>query len=376
VKVVVAMSGGVDSSVAAALLKEEGYQVIGVTMQIWPRNRQSHGVQAYQACCGIDAVENARKVAYTLEIPCYVMNFRDIFARMVITDFYREYGRGRTPNPCLRCNQYIKFGVLLEKAMQLGADFVATGHYARIERGRATGRHLLKKGIDHNKDQSYFLFPLTQEQLSRSLFPIGDYTKGRVREIAEGLGLPVAHHPESQEICFVPDNDYPEFIKEYVPQAAIPGPILGKQGETLGRHHGILAYTIGQRRGLGIATREPLYVTAIEPDRNAIVVGNKAETYHRELTAGELNWISISRPERPITTHARIRYRHAEAAAEIIPIDEERVRVRFNEAQMAIAPGQAVVFYQEDTVVGGGIIENGENNERVRSDSPADNHRE
>ncbi|MBA7648786.1 tRNA-specific 2-thiouridylase MnmA [subsurface metagenome] len=352
--VVAAMSGGVDSSVAAATLKEEGYQVIGVTMQIWPSDKQADEVDRFGGCCGLDAIEDARRVAYQLGIPHYVMNFRDIFARKVIADFCREYSLGRTPNPCIRCNQYIKFGALLEGAKGLGADFVATGHHARIERDGDNGRYLLKKGIDRGKDQSYVLYTLTQEQLEHTLLPVGNFTKARVREIAREVGLPVAAKPESQEICFIPDNNYPKFLKEHIPQALKPGPILDRQGSVLGRHQGILFYTIGQRKGLGISAKEPLYVTAIVPQRNAIVVGSKEEVYGTELIADELNWISLTKLKQPITTRAKIRYLHSEAKAEISPIDEDKVQVRFNQPQMAITPGQAVVFYHGDTVIGGG----------------------
>lgn len=356
-KVLVAMSGGVDSSVAAAILKEEGYQVIGVTMQIWPSDKQAYDVDRFGGCCGLSAIEDAKRVAYKLGIPHYVMNFRDIFAQKVIADFCQEYSLGRTPNPCIKCNQYIKFGALLERAKELGADFVATGHHARIGKNGASGRHLLKKGIDRRKDQSYVLYTLIQKQLEHTLLPIGNFTKARVREIARELGLPVAARPESQEICFIPDGDYPKFLREYIPQAVKPGPILNRQGNTLGEHRGILFYTIGQRKGLGISAEEPLYVTAIVGERNAIVVGGKEEVYGSELIASRLNWISLAKLEQPITARAKIRYLHNEAEAAITPIDEDKVQVEFKEPQMAITPGQAIVFYHGDTVIGGGTIE-------------------
>jgi tRNA-specific 2-thiouridylase len=362
VKVVVAMSGGVDSSVAAALLKEEGYQVIGVTMQIWPSDKQPYKGR-FGGCCGLGEVEDAKRVAYKLGIPHYVMNFRDIFAQKVIGDFCREYSQGRTPNPCIRCNQYIKFDALLERARGLSADFIATGHYARIEREGDKGIYLLQKGADQNKDQSYVLYPITQEQLGHTLLPLGNLTKDSVRKIARELGLPVAAKPESQEICFIPDDDYPEFLKDYIPQATKPGPILNERGNILGRHQGILFYTIGQRKGLGISAREPLYVIAIEPERNAIVVGNKRDAYGNELIASGLNWITITRLKQPITVNAKIRYRHQEAEATITPLDKDRVYVKFKEPQMALTPGQAIVFYDGDMVIGGGTIERGNKTE-------------
>jgi tRNA-specific 2-thiouridylase len=345
VKIVVAMSGGIDSSLAAALLREEGHDVMGVTMQMLPSN--SHGSHAET-----DAGHVARK----LGIPHYLLDFRDIFARQVIDDFCREYSLGRTPNPCIRCNRYIKFGALWDKARELDADYIATGHHARVEQDEAAGTYLLKKGMDVQKDQSYFLCQLTQEQLQHTMFPIGNLTKEKVRQIAGKMNLHVADKPESREICFIPDDNYAEFLKGYIPQAARPGPILDGMGNILGKHRGILSYTIGQRRGLGIAAAEPLYVTAIEPERNAVVVGTKEQIYHRELIASNLNWIATARPVFPIRLKARVRYRHLEAEATLTPLDDADVHVKFEEPQMAITPGQAVVFYDGDTVLGGGTI--------------------
>lgn len=345
-KVAVALSGGVDSSVAAALLKEEGYQVIGVTMQIWPSGE-----------LGKEVVSDAKRVADRLDIPHYVVDCRDIFTQKVIAHFCHEYSLGRTPNPCIRCNQFIKFGALLKRARELEADFIATGHYARIEKDAANGRYIIEKGSDHSKDQSYFLYAITQEQLGHSLFPLGELDKERVRRIAEELGLPVANRPESRDICFIPDSDYPKFLGEYAGGAARPGPILDRQGTILGEHKGLIFYTIGQRKGLGISAREPLYVVAINRERNAVIVGSKKETYGSELIASELNWLAIEEPKQPIRVKARIRYRHQEAGATVIPAGEDRVQVTFEEPQMAVTPGQAVVFYDEDTVIGGGSIE-------------------
>ncbi len=353
----VAMSGGVDSSVAAAILHEDGYQVIGVTMHVWPSDKQAGDADRFGGCCGISAVEDAKKVAHKLGIRHYVMDFRDIFAQRVIADFCHEYSLGRTPNPCIKCNQYIKFGVLLERAKELGADFVATGHYARIEADGARKRCLLKKGLDQRKDQSYVLYPMTQEQLRHTLMPIGILNKERAREMAAQLRLSVAAKPESQEICFIPDNDYPEFLKGYIPEAARPGPILDKKGNILGEHKGILFYTVGQRKRLGISAEEPLYVTAIDPERNAVIAGGKEELYARELVASGLNWIAIDKPNQPFFVKAKIRYLHREAGAIVTPLGADKARVEFDEPQMAITPGQAIVFYDGDTVVGGGVIE-------------------
>ena len=356
-KVVVAMSGGVDSSVAAALLQEQGYQVIGITMQVWPSNELGGEAESFGGCCGLGAVADAKQVAHRLGISHYVVNFRDVFAQRVIDNFCQEYSLGRTPNPCVRCNQFVKFGALLQKAKELDASFVATGHYAQIDDGNADGRRLLRKGIDRRKDQSYFLYVMTQQQLKHSLFPLGEFTKERVRQIAEELELPVADKPESQEICFIPDNDYPEFLKEYVDEAVTPGPILDGQGNILGEHQGIAFYTVGQRKGLGISSREPLYVVTINRERNAIIVGNREEIYGTELTASELNWIAVEGLEQPMKIKAKVRYLHQGAEALVTPSGENSVQVRFEEPQMALTPGQAIVFYDGDTVVGGGTIE-------------------
>ena len=352
-KIAVAMSGGIDSSVAAALLKEEGYDLVGLTMQIGPADdnlRQHFGV-----CGGSDEIEGVRKVARHLGITHHVINLRDIFTNTVLEDFCREYRSGRTPNPCVRCNRYVKFTALLERARALGCQVLATGHYARIEADGETGRYLLKKGADTDKDQSYFLCQLTREQLAYARFPVGSLTKAAVRQIAGEIKLPVADRPESQEICFIPGDDYAAFLREYIPEAYQTGQIVDAAGNTLGEHQGIPAYTIGQRRGLGIAAAEPLYVTAIEPERNTVVVGPREQTYARELTASHLNWIAPA-PENTITVKARVRYRHPEATATIIPVDDDTVHVLFKEPQMAITPGQTVAFYDGDTVIGGGTI--------------------
>jgi tRNA-specific 2-thiouridylase len=350
-KVAVAMSGGVDSSVAAALLKQEGYQVIGVTMQIWDQD-----VDKFGGCCGNDVIDDSKKVAYQLGIPHYVINLRDTFRQKVVSNFYQEYSLGRTPNPCIRCNQHIKFDALLQEVRKLDADFIATGHYARIRYDEPTGRYLLRKGVDYCKDQSYVLYVLSQQQLKHILLPVGALTKDRVREIATNLKFPVAEKPESQDICFIKDDDYPSYLRKYIPQASQPGPILNRAGLVLGEHRGISYYTVGQRKRLGISTGDELYVVAIDPERNAVIVGCKQEVYGDELTAFAFNWIAIEASKQFIAK-VKIRYRHKEAWAVITPLGEGRVHIKFAEPQEAITPGQAVVFYDSFDVIGGGIIE-------------------
>jgi tRNA-specific 2-thiouridylase len=349
-KIAVAMSGGVDSSVAAALLVKQGHEVIGVTMQLRPLES---GTALDTAAA--DAVSaDARKVAEKLGIPHHVLDLRRVFKHTVIDYFCREYTAGGTPNPCVLCNRQIKFGALWEKARELGAEFLATGHYAAVTQNN--GRFLLKKGSDLKKDQSYFLYRLTQEQLSRTLFPLAVLTKDKVKDLARELELPTAFRPESQEICFVPDNDYAGFLKEYYHAAVTPGPILDRSGNTLGEHRGIINYTIGQRKGLGIASPEPLYVTGIDAVNNTITAGTKGDIYAVELAAGDLNWIAYDPPDRPVKVAARVRYRHEDIEAVITPINEHEIYVKFSTPQMAVTPGQSVVFYEEDTVIGGGTI--------------------
>jgi tRNA-specific 2-thiouridylase len=353
VKVMVAMSGGVDSSVAAAILKEKGYRVSGVTMKIWdgealPQERKRH------ACYGPgkeEDIEEARRVSQILGIPFHVIDLIQEYKTEVLDYFYHEYLSGKTPNPCLTCNRTVKFDALLRKARESGIefDYFATGHHARVKYSKDRNRYLLKKAKDSIKDQSYFISSLSQEQLGGSLFPIGDYTKDEVRNIARDLGLGVGDKPESQD--FIAGDYYP------LVESAHPGPILNRQGDIIGKHRGIPFYTIGQRRGLGIANREPLYVNDIEPETNIVTVGKREELYRDELTASRLNWIAIEKLERPLKVRAKIRYLHQEAKAEVTPLKEGRVYVKFDEPQMAITPGQAVVFYEGDVVVGSGIIE-------------------
>ena len=350
------MSGGIDSSVAAALLKNAKHDLIGVTMNLQPRTDGENDGNGTGQNPISDTVTRAKEVATKLGIPHHVFDIQDIFYDKVIADFCREYTLGRTPNPCIRCNRFIKFGVLMEKSQEKGADFFATGHYARIQGDNKSGKYLLQKGTDATKDQSYFLCQLTQEQLGQALFPIGDLTKDRVKQIANELDFLSDNRAESQEICFIADDDYPRFLKNTLPESDQPGPIIDEKGNTIGQHQGIFAYTIGQRRGLGIAATKPLYVTAIEPERNAVVVGPKDKTYRREFRAHTINWI-VPAPEQPILVKSRIRYRHPEAEATVIPFGDDTVQVLFQEPQMAVAPGQTVVFYNGDIIIGGGIIE-------------------
>jgi len=355
--VAAAMSGGVDSSVAAALLKDEGFDVIGLTMNLFALPEEDCTSEHLRSCCGWKAREDANRVAAALGIPHYIVDLRREFEQNVIQDFCREYGRGRTPNPCIRCNQFIKFGLLFERARRLGAAFVATGHYARIDLDPATGRRLLKKGTDAGKDQSYFLYALTQDDLSRALFPVGGRTKAEIRKLARRYGLPVADKPESQEVCFIPDDDYPAFLRNRVPAAFRPGPIVDLEGRTIGEHGGIVHFTIGQRKGMRIAAPRPLYVVAIDPERNTVVADEREALTRRRLEATAVNWISVETLDAPKWTRARIRYKHDEAPALISPLDRTRVLVEFEKAQRAVTPGQAVVFYDGDVVIGGGVID-------------------
>ncbi len=351
------MSGGVDSSVAAVLLKEQGYMVVGASMQIWDGGVHPAGVRR-TGCYGPGEqrdIEDAQRVADTLGIPLHVLDLRREYRSQVLDYFRTEYLTGRTPSPCTRCNREVKFGALVRKARDKGVDFdyFATGHYARVQYDEMSGRHLLRKARDARKDQSYFLYALSQEHLARSLFPVGAWTKDEVRRKASDLGLCIEGKPESQDFI---SGGYSFLVRDW----AQPGPILDIQGRVVGQHRGIPYYTIGQRRGLGITSKEPLYVTGIDAERNAVIVGRKEELYSDELTASELNWIAHE-PSGPIRAKAKIRYRHSEAEATITPLDEGRVHVRFGEPQMAITPGQAVVFYDGDIVLGGATIEGREN---------------
>jgi tRNA-specific 2-thiouridylase len=351
------MSGGVDSSVTAALLKQAGHDVVGVTLNVWPDLPNMPEIQREDACCALGAVEDARRVADKLEIPYYVLNFREVFEDKVIKDFVRTYADGRTPNPCIRCNQFIKFDALLVKARQLGAQYVATGHYARIEHGSGPeGANRLRKAADLSKDQSYVLYVMSQERLGAAMMPLGEFTKSSTRQLASELGLSVANKPESQDICFVPFKRYTEFIELYAPEVLQPGPVVDQQGAVLGEHKGVAQHTVGQRRGLGIASGTPLFVTRLEPDTNTVVVGTAEDLLARTCRLEELNWIEGSPPEAPLHVTAKPRYRSAEVNCTVQADERGGVQVQFDTPQRAITPGQALVFYEGEYVLGGGTI--------------------
>ena len=353
-KIVVGLSGGVDSSVAAYLLKQAGHEVIGVTMQIWQEEENS--IQEENGgCCGLSAVEDARRVAQMLEIPYYVMNFRQEFKKAVIDYFVAEYMEGRTPNPCIACNRYVKWESLYHRARAIGADGIATGHYSRIVK-LENGRYALQKSITDAKDQTYALYNLTQEQLAHTLMPVGAYSKEEIRKLAEEIGLLVANKPDSMEICFVPDNDYAGFIEQYTGKEFSEGNFVNTAGEVLGKHKGIIHYTVGQRKGLGIALGARTFVKEIRPETNEVVLASNEELFSDVLYASRINFMSIETLQQPMEVMAKIRYNHKGAKATIELVEEDVVKVTFAEPQRAITPGQAVVWYDGDIVVGGGTI--------------------
>jgi len=353
-RVVVAMSGGVDSSVAAALLAQQGHDVIGLSMQLY--DQAGREGQTFGTCCTIDDLHDARRVAAQVGFPHYILNFEAKFTETVVADFVREYAAGRTPIPCVHCNGDLKFATLVERAAGFDAAFVATGHYARVERDAVTSLFRLLRGMDASKDQSYFLFTLTQAQLAHAMFPIGGLDKASVRLRARDLGLVVADKPDSHEICFVPDGDHTAFLARQG-VARIEGEIRDPDGRVVGHHGGVQGFTVGQRKGLGLSSSIPLYVVGIDVTENAVTVGPRAALDRHTLTASAVNWIAGTPPSTGARVTAQIRHRHTEAAASVEPVGTDRVSVVFDEPQPAVAPGQALVMYQGDEVVGGGWID-------------------
>ena len=355
-RVVVGMSGGVDSSVAAWLLKEQGYDVIGVTMQIW-QDEEEKLQEENGGCCGLTAVDDARRVAASLDIPYYVMNFKREFKENVIDYFVDEYIGGRTPNPCIACNRFVKWESLLKRSMDIGADYIATGHYARVEQ-LPNGRYAVRTSATGRKDQTYALYNLTQEQLKRTLMPVGGYTKEEIREMAAKMNLPVAHKPDSQDSCFVPDGDYASFIEKTADQTFPQGNFVLTDGTIVGRHNGIIHYTVGQRKGLGVAMGYPVFVLAIRPETNEVVLGKAEESLSRYVRADRINFMSVEDLKEPKKVWAKIRYNHKGAWCTVERTGEDEILCTFDEPLRAAAPGQAVVLYDGEYVLGGGTIIN------------------
>ena len=353
-KVVVGMSGGVDSSVAAYLLKEQGYDVIGVTMQIW-QDEEETVQEENGGCCGLSAVEDARRVAAALDIPYYVMNFKKEFQKYVIDYFMDEYLNGRTPNPCIACNRYVKWEALLTRSMEIGADYIATGHYARID-VLPNGRYAIKHSATRMKDQTYALYNLTQDQLKRTLMPVGEYSKEEIRAIAEKIHLKVASKPDSQDICFVPDGDYAEFIRRESKKEVPEGNFVSTDGKILGRHKGITHYTVGQRKGLGLSLGHPAFVLEIRPETNEVVIGTNEESMTRFVKANRLNFMAVEDIEDEMRAFGKIRYNHKGAPCTVKRTGEDEILCTFDEPVRAVTPGQALVLYDGDYVLGGGTI--------------------
>lgn len=350
-RVLLGMSGGVDSSVSAILLQEQGYEVIGATMKLWtPEDEESK-------CCGSDAVNDAKRVCDKLGIPHYTLNNKKEFKCHVVDAFIKEYENARTPNPCIECNRYLKFGIFYQKARELECNYIATGHYAKTEYSEKYKRYVLKKSEEEKKDQTYFLYYIPKEMIEYVIFPLQNNTsKQETRTIAEQNELIVAHKKDSQEICFITDNDYQTFLNKYSNKKAKPGNIVLKNGEILGKHTGLINYTIGQRKGLGISYKEPLYVIKLDNSKNEVIVGVETDLYSNELIATDINWLAIDELKEPMELKAKVRYRAKEAECTIFPINEEKIKVVFKEPQRAITPGQSVVFYDNDIVIGGGKI--------------------
>jgi tRNA-specific 2-thiouridylase len=351
-RVVVALSGGVDSSVAAALLKRQGHEVIGMMMRLW----SEPGSEAANRCCTPDAIAMARRVAARLDIPFYAVDAQQIFRDVVVQYFLDGYAQGNTPNPCLACNRYIRWDFLLQRALTLGANYLATGHYARVA-VENRGKIQLLRGVDTQKDQSYVLSILTQEQLRHAIFPVGDYTKPQVRQLARDFGLPVAEREESQDLCFLGEEDYRDFLRRYLPEVENPGPIVTRYGQQVGEHRGLAFYTIGQRKGLGISSPVPMYVLAKDTSRNCLIVGKEDELGGQGLIAKDVNWVSGDLPSDRMRVQMKIRYKAVDAWGLVSPLDGSRVHIRFDAPLRDITPGQVVVFYEGDICLGGGIIE-------------------